>query len=109
MAYFLLIQKTGNRRIFGIAVCIFIFLFVEYELGFDSHVADKERVYRVVTQVNRAEGRGYSGGTPYPTAAALRSDFPELEKSTQIYRDSEAMISVGENRFRGDIVFFVEP
>ncbi len=92
----------------GIAVCILIFLFVEYELGFDSHVADKEHIYRVVTRVNRTEGRGYSGGTPYPTAAALRSDFPELERSTQIYRDSDVMISVGDNRFRGDIVFFVE-
>jgi putative ABC transport system permease protein len=93
----------------GIAVCILIFLFVEYELGFDSHVADKEHIYRVVTQINRAEGRGYAGGTPFPTAAALRSDFPELEQSTQIYRDSDVMITAGENRYKGDIVFFVEP
>ena len=92
----------------GIAVCILIFLFVEYELGFDSHVAGRERIYRVVTQVDSAEGRGYSGGTPYPTAAALRSDFPELEQSTQIYKDSDVMITVGENRFRGDIALFVE-
>lgn len=92
----------------GIAVCILIFLFVEYELGFDSHAADKEHIYRVVTQENRAEGRRYTGGTPFPTAAALRSDFPEMERTTQIYRDSDVMITVGENRFRGDIVFFVE-
>lgn len=92
----------------GIAVCILIFLFVEYELGFDSHFAEKKQIYRVVTQVNRAEGKGYAGGTPFPTASALRSDFPQLEKSTQIYRDSEVMITVGENRFKGDIVFFVE-
>jgi putative ABC transport system permease protein len=92
----------------GIAVCILIFLFVEYELGFDSHVADKDHIYRVVTQVNHAEGKSYTGGTPYPTASALRSDFPELEQTTQIYRDSDVMITVGENRFKGDIVFFVE-
>ncbi len=92
----------------GIAVCILIFLFVEYELGFDSHVADKEYIYRVVTQVNRSEGIDYTRGTPFPTAAALRSDFPELEQTTQIYRDSDVMITVGENRFRGDIAFFVE-
>jgi predicted permease len=92
----------------GIAVCILIFLFVEYELGFDSHVAEKEYIYRVVTQINRAEGRGYAGGTPFPTAAALRSDFSQLEQSTQIYRDADVMITAGENRFTGDIVFFVE-
>ncbi len=92
----------------GIAVCILIFLFVEYELGFDSHVANKEYIYRIVTHIYRAEGTGYTGGTPFPTAAALRSDFPELEQSTQIYRDSDVMITVGESRFRRDIALFVE-
>jgi len=92
----------------GIAVCILIFLFVEYELGFDSHIAGKEYIYRVVTQINRAEGKGYAGGTPFPTAAALRNDFPELERTTQIYKDSDMMITVGKNRFEGDTVFFVE-
>jgi len=92
----------------GIAVCILIFLFVEYELGFDSHIAGKEYIYRVVTQIDRAEGKGYAGGTPFPTAAALRNDFPELEHSTQVYKDSDVMITVGENRYEGDTVFFVE-
>ena len=93
----------------GIAVCILIFLFVKYELGFDSHVAGKEHIYRVVTNIERAEGESYAGSTPFPTAAALRSDFPELEQTTQVYRDSEVMITVGENRYEGDIVLFVEP
>jgi predicted permease len=93
----------------GIAVCILIFLFVEYELGFDSHIADKEYIYRVVTEINRVEGKGYAGGTPFPTAAALRSDFPQLAQSTQIYKDSGLMITVGENRFTGDLALFVEP
>jgi putative ABC transport system permease protein len=92
----------------GIAVCILIFLFVEYELGFDSHVAGKEYIYRVVTHTESAEGESYSGGTPFPTAGALRSDFPEMEQTTQIYRDSDVMITVGENRYKGDVVFFVE-
>ncbi len=93
----------------GIAVCILIFLFVEYELGFDSHVIDKEHIYRVVTQIDRTEGRSYTGGTPFPTAAALRSDFPELEQTTQIYKESDVMIAVGKNRYKEDFVFFVEP
>jgi len=93
----------------GMAVCILIFLVVQYELGFDSHVPDKDHIYRVVTEVNRPEGKDYTGGTPFPTAAALRSDFPEMEQTTQIYRDDELMFTVEENRYKGDIVFFVEP
>ncbi len=93
----------------GIAVCILIFLFAEYELGFDSHVAGKDHIFRVVTDINNPEGESYSGGTPYPTAAALRSDFQELEQTTQIYRDSEVMITVGENRYDEDTALFAEP
>jgi predicted permease len=93
----------------GMAVCILIFLIVQYELGFDEHVPDKDHIYRVVTEINRADWIDHTGGTPFPTAAALRSDFPELEQTTQIYRDDEMMITVGENRYKGDILFFVEP
>lgn len=101
-----LITITGLA--IGIAVCILIFIFVEYELGFDSHIPDKEYIYRVVTQINRAEGQSYTGGTPFPTAASLRNDFPELEQTTQIYKDSDVMITIGQNRYEGDTVFFVE-
>ncbi len=93
----------------GIAVCILIFLFVEYELGFDSHVSGRDHIYRVVTEIDNTEGESYSGGTPYPTAAALRSDFPEMEQTAQIYRDSDVMITVGEDRYDEDIALFVEP
>ncbi len=93
----------------GIAVCILIFLFVEYELGFDSHVSGKDHIYRVVTDIDNTEGESYSGGTPYPTAAALRSDFPEMEHTAQIYRDSDVMITVGEDRYDEDTALFAEP
>jgi putative ABC transport system permease protein len=92
----------------GITVCILIFIFIEYELGFDSHVADKEHIYRMVAHINNAEGKEYSGCTPFPTAAALRSDFPEMGQSTQVYRDYDAKITVGEDHYRGDIPLFVE-
>ena len=92
----------------GITVCILIFLFIEYELGFDKHVAEKENIYRVVAHINGAEGEEYSGCTPFPTASALRSDFPEMEQSTQVYRDYDAKITVGEDQYEGDIPLFVE-
>jgi hypothetical protein len=93
----------------GITVCILIFLFVEYELSFDSHVVDKKNIYRLVTEINRAEGKEYWGCTPFPTAAALRDDFPEMKQSTQVFRDSDMIISVGKDRYKGDISLFVEP
>lgn len=94
----------------GIAVCIIIFLFVKYELDFDSHFENRENIYRVVTHINHAEGTEFTRSTPFPTAAALRNDFPEFKQSTQVYRrDSEMKIKVGEDRYSGDIAIFIEP
>jgi len=92
----------------GVTVCILIFIFVEYELGFDSHFTHKGLLYRVVTNTHRPEGTEYTGSTPFPTAKALRSDFPELKLSTQFFRDADLMISVGKDSYKGNIAFFVE-
>jgi len=102
-----LINITGLA--IGMAVCILIFLFVEYELGFDSHFSQKENIYRVVTHTHRAEGTEYAGSTPFPTAAALRNDFPDLKYTTQCYRESDALITVGDRRFKENDILFVEP
>lgn len=93
----------------GIAVCVLIFLFVEYELKFDTHVYQKEQVFRVVTLRVRTDKIDYSGGTPFPVASAIRNDFPELERVTNIFLVDDAMIGVGEDRFKEHHILFVEP
>ncbi len=93
----------------GMAVCILIFLFVEYELGFDSHFSQKENIYRVVTHTHRPDGTEYAGSTPFPAAAALRNDFPDLKYTTQCYKESDVLITAGDKRFKESDVLFVEP
>jgi len=93
----------------GIGICIVIFLFMQYELGFDSHFPHKGNIYRVVTHLCHPEGTEYAGCTPFPTAAALRNDFPELELATQMYHVSDAMISIDTDRFKETGLLFVDP
>ncbi len=93
----------------GVGICIVIFLFMEYELGFDSHFHHKENICRVVTHINSPEGMEYEGCTPFPTAAALRNDFSELELATPVYRVSDAMISIDTDRFKETSLLFVNP
>jgi len=93
----------------GIAVCLLIFLFVENELGFDSHFSDKEHIYRVVTHSHRPEKTEYDSGTPFPTAETLRNDFPDLKGVVQVFKDANMMITVGTDRFKERELLFVEP
>lgn len=93
----------------GIGICILIFLFVENELGFDSHLTHRENIYRVVTHIQHPEGIEYDASTPFPTAGALRDNFPELKQATQFYRESDVLITVGSNRYKEGVALFVEP
>jgi len=80
----------------GIAACLLVYLVIRYETSFDDFHANKDRIYRVVSETNTPEGMQYSAGVPYPTPRGLRTDFPQLEKVAPVYRSGEAQFTVLE-------------
>jgi putative ABC transport system permease protein len=64
----------------GMACCILIFIFVHYQMSFDAHFANKDRIYRVVTNWEYLAGTDASSGVPMPLANAIRQDISQLEK-----------------------------
>lgn len=93
----------------GVVVVIFLFLFIDYELGFDSHVQNRDRIYRVVIQHKTPTGLDYSNATYFPLSQALRNDFPELPVVTQTNRLVDQMIEVDKHKFDVSLILFVEP
>ncbi|MDQ3845797.1 MAG: ABC transporter permease, partial [Bacteroidota bacterium] len=100
----------------GIAVCLIIFLIVQFELSFDRFHTKKDRIYRVLTQFNDPTGVSYSAGVPFPLPRALKNDFPQLEQVAAIYGDNNAQIQVLnesggiEKKFKEVTgVFFTQP
>ncbi len=64
----------------GLAVCLLIFLFIRYEMSFDHFHKNKDRIYRIVTTWKHPGYKEYSQGAPAPLAAALKEDFPGIQK-----------------------------
>ncbi len=69
----------------GLAIVIFIFLFVSDELRYDQHFPKKDVLYRVV------ENQYYSGQPVFPVAVtptalapALKDQFPEIVNATRV-------------------------
>ena len=85
----------------GVAACLVIFLIVRNELGFDSYNSKADRTYRVT--LNAID---FNSNVSMAIIPAMRIDFPELEQSTQLFYQSEAMIKIGENRFREKNIVF---
>jgi len=94
----------------GIGSSLLIFLVVRYELSFDNFHRKGDRIYRVVSQFNTPDGINYSAGVPFPLAEGMRTDFPQIEKVADIYKNEDVLIAVGESgkKFKENI-FYSEP
>lgn len=69
----------------GVTCCLIIFLLVRFELSYDNFHESAEDTYRITNRFTRNGVDNYFPYTPFPTAEALRNDYPELERVTQTY------------------------
>lgn len=76
-------------NIFGLAVgmacCILILLWVQDELSFDNFHKNRDNLHRIHVTMNDGEAWNSS---PWALIAALKKDYPEIEKGSWYYRTS---------------------
>ena len=64
----------------GMTCCILIMLFVQFELSYDRHNKDADKIYRVATDL---EANNWAISA-FPMGAVLKENFEEVEKYTRI-------------------------
>ena len=69
----------------GISAALVIFLIVQHELGYEKHVKDKDRIYRVVSNMHFPDSDFKNAGVPGPLVAAARTGIPSIEASTYFW------------------------
>ena len=71
----------------GIAVCMIIFMIIQFQTSFDDFHAKKDRIYRVLTESRHADAGtvSYAKNVPFPMPKGLKTAFPQLEEVTPIY------------------------
>src|SRR5689334_14759231 len=78
----------------GIAICLLIFLVIQFETSFDNFHTNKDRIYRVVTEFKDPSGTNFSSGVPYPMPAALKQDVPQLDAVSRINANDNTQLAV---------------
>ncbi|KQC01682.1 ABC transporter permease [Pedobacter sp. Hv1] len=68
----------------GMASCILIFIFIRYQLSYDTGFKHKDRIYRVVTNWKYNSFDDCSAGVPYPFTQAARNELTGIEKIAAI-------------------------
>lgn len=84
----------------GLACCILITLFVRYELSYDKHWQDADRIYRVTRDFFGNDLR--LAAVAPPIAPLMEQDFPEIEAITRILRTGGLAITVDDESFQDE-------
>lgn len=97
----------------GIACCLSLLVFVEYESSFDGFHPYANCSYRIVQHTKYPDQTLYWNTTAYPLAEALRSDFHELELVTQTAGPFQRFFTLDNGskeafQFESDYVLFVD-
>ena len=102
----------------GIAVCMMIFIIIQFHKSFDSFHPKKDRIYRVLTAYDRTDAAmtAYNKGVPFPMPTALKTAFPQIEQVAPIYASHNDELQILndkgtpiENFKEQSGVFYAEP
>lgn len=97
----------------GIAASLLLFLVLQFETSFDNFHQKKERIYRLGTQLHDQDGVNYTGSVSFPTAPALRIDFPQIRDVAAIFKNGvQVTIDEGKKglkKLNEDNYFYAEP
>jgi putative ABC transport system permease protein len=102
----------------GVAVCMMIFIIIQFQTSFDNFHSKKDRIYRVLTEYHHADAANivYGKDVPFPMPIGLKTAFPKIEQVAPIYASQNDQLLVPDNNGtpakifkeqRG--VFFTEP
>ena len=84
----------------GLAACLLILLYVQYERSYDNWLPDAGRTYQLqVYYKSKTTGDGFENqGAPYVTKGALLKDFPQIESATYMGGPPLTLLKDGEAR-----------
>jgi ABC-type antimicrobial peptide transport system permease subunit len=100
----------------GIAVCMMIFIIIQFQTSFDNFHSKKDRIYRVLTEYHHAEAAKTGKDVPFPMPEGLKTTFAQIEQVAPVWASHNDKLLIPDNNgteiksFKEDKgVFFTEP
>jgi len=85
----------------GITTCLLIFLYVQYELGYDRYHTKKDRILRISASFKTPDSDVPLAKSPILLAEELRRDYPEIESAFRL-QDYHPIVKSGGDLFDED-------
>jgi putative ABC transport system permease protein len=83
----------------GIAVCMMIFIIIQFQTSFDNFHEKKDRIYRVLTEYHHAGAASISYGKdiPFPMPVGLKTGFPQIEQVAPVFASHDDEVLLPDN------------
>jgi len=82
----------------GMACCMLIFLYLQYELSFDQYHKQADNIYRLTEMLHLPKEDRPQAVTSPPMAPTLKANFPEIKNTVRLSFSSR-ILSVKEKKF----------
>lgn len=81
----------------GMTAFFLVFLYVCFELSYDSFHSKADRIYRIVSDVQTPTGVQHFSGPPVPATIGMSRELPEIERTTRLSLGDNWMVIRGDN------------
>tara|TARA_R110000868_G_scaffold368227_2_gene631233 strand:+ start:3292 stop:5937 length:2646 start_codon:yes stop_codon:yes gene_type:complete len=85
--------------VIGIASTIFIYLFIQNELSYDTFHEKGDRIYKVHREMERPEGTELVGITSNPFKSGLEAEFPEMIEMAATLGPGDGVVTIEDQNF----------
>ena len=92
----------------GIICSLLLFLYINYEMNYDSFHEKKDRIFRVVSSAVIQDTKLVAPVTMEPMGAALQNDYSEVEHFCRVRARGEVLITIDDERFLEDKIYVVD-
>ncbi|MEO6550888.1 MAG: ABC transporter permease [Ferruginibacter sp.] len=84
----------------AMTACFLIFLFVKFELSYDSMHSKADRIYRIVCDIKTPTEVINAGGPSWAVPPNVKNEFPEVESYVRIAGGDNVLIRKGDIKFQ---------
>lgn len=88
----------------GFTCMLIIGMLIHFELSFDDFHENRDRIYRVYTDVNRPSGLFRMAPVAFPMGPAIESEVPEIEKVVRI-SETQYLFAHNDKNFYESVEF----
>jgi putative ABC transport system permease protein len=85
----------------GMTSCFLIFMYVKFELSYDSMHSKANHIYRIVSDLKTPSDLIHTSGPSWAVAPHTKPDFPQVEEFVRVSRES-FLIRRGNVKFQED-------